>query len=70
MPEAAERLCPPVFPAAGAASRGLRSKPLKSAGFTPGDLRQMVGPPANGTFDGANWRDNMNYVRSFGYQDE
>lgn len=44
MLEVAEELRPPVFPAANAASSGLQSKPLKSAGFTPGDLNEMVGP--------------------------
>mgnify|MGYP000830365636 CR=1 FL=1 len=53
-----------------AASRGPRSGALQSPGFTSGDLRQILGSPPVGTSGGANWRDNRNYVRGFGYRDE
>ena len=29
-----------------------------------------IGSPGTETVPGPNWRDNVNYVRSFGYQDE
>lgn len=36
---------------------------------SPHPIVWLKGNP-NCSFVGANWRDNVNYVRSFGYQDE
>ena len=32
--------------------------------------QKEIGIPGTETVPGPNWRDNVNYVRSFGYQDE